>query len=260
MKSKDIGLYGVVSKNQLVPYYGESDVNKDAWCPTLSDLYFKQLKQKHKLGKQHFRVEQLYLELVLQKAKDEEADRVELDQYNVAVDEPEESKVEDPKPVVTTQEVDSDLEDNGKRRSKRRRSQEAENKEWLRVGDVIKLYKPGTEWGKPDNLCHATIVAINPREDPSLVVDCPGEMNLYIPNDALVKRIKRMEKGSLKDCANNGWNAVETFTMKKEGSKDALKKVIAKRVADVKAIKDRHMSEAMKKIEEDGCGPTDLFR
>jgi hypothetical protein len=260
IKSNDIGLYDVVSRNQLLPFFGKSHDNKDVWCPDISAQYLKQLKQKHKLGNQHCRVEQLYLEKILQIAKDEEADRVELDQYNVAADEPEELKIEDPEPVATTQEEDSDVEDDGKRRSKRRRSCDDNNGEWLHVGDVIQFYKPGYLAAGRENLRQATIVAIHPREDPLLTVDCEGEMNLYIPNDHRVMRVKRIERGSLVDCTGNKYWPVNTFTLKNEGSKNARKKVIGKQVAKVKTIRERHMKETMKKIEEDGCGPTDIFR
>ena len=151
--TKDVGKYSVVSKSQLVPYHGVIDGggsgSQEAWCPKLSDTYFKQLLKTHKkkIGRQQIRVEELYLQRVLKKAKDEFDSREELTQYDTAAEVPEELKAQEQKiaaaaaaAVVTTQEDDFDSEtDDFPRRSKRKRSDDDDNKQSLHVGDVIDL-------------------------------------------------------------------------------------------------------------------------
>ena len=151
--TKDVGKYSVVSKSQLVPYHGVIDGggsgSQEAWCPKLSDTYFKQLLKAHKkkIGRQQIRVEELYLQRVLKKAKEEFDSREELTQYDTAAEVPEELKAQEQKiaaaaAVVTTQEEDLDSEtDDFTRRSKRKRSDDDDddNKQSLHAGDVIQL-------------------------------------------------------------------------------------------------------------------------
>lgn len=263
IKSNDVGLYDAVARSQLLPYHGNSNT-KNTWCPQLSEQYFKQRRQQHrKFGEQQTKVEQFYLERILQKAKEEEANKAELEQYNDLAEEDDEYKIDDSKkPAVTAQEDEFEEEDTtaGKRRSKRRRSNEEQNHDWLRVGDVIQFYKPTTTAQVSDNLRQAKIMAIFPKKDPALVVDCPGEMFIQIPNDHHVMRLKRIERGSLVDCVGKDYWPVETFTMKREGNKDAAREVVNKRVGAVREITDRHRREAIERIEQDGCGPTDALR
>lgn len=260
ISSKDIGLYAVIPKSQLVPYHGDYD-DKDRWCPDLSKKYFQQLKKQHKrVGDQQVRVEELYLQRILKKAKDELESTANLEQYDVAVEEPDELKEEELKPFVNNQEIDSDIEtDGGNRRSKRHRSDD-ENKDWLHVGDVIKLFKPNTLSGLPENLRYATIKAINPRDDYALTVDCDGEWNMIIPNDHPIMRVKRNERGKLVDCIGNAFWPVESFTMKREGDKNARKKLMDEKVRGMKEIFDKNKRAVLEKIEKDGCGPTDMLR
>jgi hypothetical protein len=262
---KDVGLYDAISRSQLAPYHNNG-VNSNAWCPKLSKQYFKQLKanNKGKIGEQQIRIEELFLERILKRAMEEEAEQQQqqskLDQYGEAVKEPGETNVEE---ISPTQEDDLEEEpdDDGNRRSKRKRGYgENDNTEWLHVGDVIEFYKPGTGAGIKENLLQATITAINPREDPALTVDCEGELYIHIQNDHHIRRIKRKERSRLVDC-NGKYNAVESFTMKKEGNKqDSVKEGIRKRVASVKEITEKHKGIAMENIAKDGCGPTDMFR
>jgi hypothetical protein len=262
IKSNDVGLYDVVSRNQLVPYHGET---KDAWCPTLSKQYFQQLRRKHKeLREQQIRVEELYLERVLQKAKEDLESTLQLEQFNVAAEEPEELKIEEPTTNAINDEIideDSDRESQGRRCSKRRkRLDEDANKEWLHVGDIIQFYKPNTLSGVPENLCQATIVEINPRKDPMLTVECPGEFFLIIPNDHHVMRIKRMDRGMLVNCIGRSYYPVSSFTSKREGDKNAARNVMNKRVDEVKRIVEKTKQIASNNISKDGWGPTDVFR
>ena len=78
-----------------------------------------------------------------------------------------------------------------------------------------------------------------------------------------VRRFKRNVRGKLVEC--DDWQStkfwpLESFTMKKEGAKDASKKAAEKHVAQISSIIQRNKEIAMSNIEKDGCGPTDMLR
>ena len=263
ISSRDIGLYAVVPRSQLVPYHG-SDSNKEQWCPILSQKYFHQLKRQHKqVGDEQIRIEELYLERVLQKAVEEEESKAQLEQYDIAIEEPEEEELTTRE--STTAPVDSDVESvettGNLRRSKRhRRNEDPKNTDWLHIGDVIQLYKPSTTAGHPENLRMATIRAIHPQSEYILTVDCPDEFHLVIPNEHPIKRIKRMERGKLVICTGTKYWPVDSFTMKREGEKDAAQKMVRERVCEMKKSLEEKKRLLVEQIEEDGCGPVDLLR
>ena len=171
-----------------MPYYGKDDnADKSNWCPSLLGQYFKQMKQKHKkLGVMQIRIEELFLERVLQRALEEEESRKKLEAYSVAVEEKpaafessggvaksNTTKDTTNNSALENNDDESDQEPtNAPRRSKRRRSHNDSNTEWLHVGDLIKFYKPATAAGVPDNLRLATITSIHPKSDPALTIYC----------------------------------------------------------------------------------------
>ena len=215
------------------------------------------------MGDEQIRIEELYLERVLQKAREEEESKAQLEQYDIAIEEPEEEELTTRE--STTAPVDSDVESvettGNLRRSKRhRRNEDPKNTDWLHIGDVIQLYKPSTTAGHPENLRMATVRAIHPQSEYALTVDCPDEFHLVIPNEHPIKRIKRMERGKLVNCTGTKYWPVDSFTMKREGEKDAAQKIVRERVCEMKKSLEEKKRLLVEQIEEDGCGPVDLLR
>jgi hypothetical protein len=265
--------YEVVVRSRLVPYHGGRETPQaehDRWCPDLSEKYLTQLRRHYKcLGEVQLRTEELYLERVLEKAREERNDRICLEKYNVMAEEeePQECKwvtQQQPEEEEDAKSIgdDSDRETtHGLRRSKRNWNQfDDTNNEWLHCGDIIRFYKPGFSAGDARFLCEATIKSIRPREDPSLVVDCEGEWYMDIPNYHPVMRIKRMERGKLVENEGGCYRPVENYVLKREGGAHAAKEVMERRVRRVKEITQRNKQVALEKIEREGCGPTDMFR
>lgn len=256
------GRYDIVSKRSLSPYHGKGEV-RDQWCPTKFEQYSKQLKRCHRgLEAADLKTEESFLLCVIQKSLGEGEQEKKLAEVDEAVPEEISTTNKDEEVVENDSEEEEDYkETRGTKRLSRRstimqKKEPLRKKEQLRPGDRIEYYHQQCVAGDPSGLCQATILFIDPTGDRILTID---DAFTNLQPDHQVKRIKRIYRGTLKEC-DGQFRAINQYTLKREGDPDALKKIIGRDKAWGEGVIEKTQDKMIALAEKDGFCPKDMIR
>lgn len=246
-------LYSLVPRTQLTPYYGSSSTDcKEQWCPNTVEQYVKALQKKsgkNKLDAVQLRVEELYLDKILEKARDNERKLAQAANTNNNDEEEEVEKSleqESSTPVIATTKKPK------ARRIIKSLNGAVDNNEKLRAGDVIEYTHPQFVDGRPEGYREATVLSIQKREYP-LVLD-NGE---FLPRYHRIRRIQRLVRGKLVEY-NGKIRAICDHSLQYDKTKVNVGAGLAKEGARVASIVDKNMAKYQDKLQETGI-PLDLL-
>lgn len=243
----------LVSRNSLTPYHGWKHRNKKerneeqhkekeegvtasvpaSWCTEKLKL-LKRQRKKRSWPALEVRTEELYLQRILDHAiklreqvrKKEEKEKKDAPTSSHAsvsqqITQLEKVKTEDDS-LASSDEDDSEI------KMKKYKS------EHLRCGDVIEYYNPIFVHGDESGLTTATILAVNPKENPVLKLSSDD----VLPIETLVRRIKIMCRGKLLDNEDKAeFNGIECYRLwkdvKNNGDRTLSIQMKAKRIRDI---------------------------
>lgn len=266
-----MGEFSVISRNQLVPYCGEGKNEEDkqqvigatgagacpSWCPKLKEEYLASSRRKDD-SPIDVQAHLLFLDLCLEESASKESAATE--EVTRAWDENQNrAKVDGDGSIGdlldsnsrTREEEDPESDGDDEEGSAPRRK-----KDVLRPGDLLEYYHHVYVAGDTRALRTGTVLSVDPRRDPVIVLDS-GD---HIPNDARVKRLKRMVRGKLQDC-QQGFCQVTDFRLSKaalrgqEGLAAGLKKEM-KRTGE---IVKRNMDKLRDDLKKDEFAPFDML-
>mgnify|MGYP001237966775 CR=1 FL=1 len=132
--------------------------------------------------------------------------------------------------------------------------------ETLRPGDEIEYYSIMAVQGRKGDLHEAKIIAVDPKENPVLILDS-GDV---LPKDHFIRRVKKIHRGKLIDCDNANYQQIDYFRLSKasiEGfdSSKAHTAAFAKEAKRVGGIIRRNMTKFQEKAQAEGFAPMDMM-
>ena len=128
--------------------------------------------------------------------------------------------------------------------------------EMIRPGDILNYYSHLHVKGDSRGFREATVLSVNPRGKPILVLD-NGE---FLPSDTEIKRLKVMHRGKLIDH-NSIYRRIESFKLRKASQVgiDNVAAGILKESERLGGILQRATEEFQKKAVAEGFAPYDLM-
>ena len=271
-----------VRRTKLVPFHGSAD--REAldeatvpWCPELCGLYEKQLQRelRSKMADAEGRAVQVRVHMLfLMKALDH-ARAQEVETRRLTASQKKNAKRSRPTGCMSSNDIDAALAGNeadGNDASSEEDDDDEDdddsldpaNKkrktETLRPGDEIEYYSIMAVQGRKGDLHEAKIIAVDPKENPVLILDS-GDV---LPKDHFIRRVKKIHRGKLVDCDNANYQQIDYFRLSKasiEGfdSSKAHTAAFVKEASRVGGIIRRNMTKFQEKAQADGFAPMDMM-
>jgi len=239
----------LVPRNQLTPYTGNTASSHDAWCVDTTKQYMKALekkKGKNKLSPVQLRMEQLYLEILLERVVQNQQAR-ELRQQEEAKKELEE---------LLASEHDNTALQPKKPRKPRRIASEfgvCDNNERLRAGDVIEYTHPQYVQGHRQGYTVSEILSIQKQEYPLILKS--GD---FLPKEHWIRRIQRVVRGKLVEY-NGNIRAIDGHSLQYDKKEIDVTAGIVEEAKRYGAIIEQNVQKFQPALEEAGV-PMDLLQ
>jgi len=266
-----MGEYNVVPTSTLVPFHGNKGAtgSGDAvgqWCPQLCSAYETQMKKELKKAGENeldidvsVRSHMIFLDKILENAKVLEEQKTKLATAK-------QKKICKIRPVnaMSVSSVDKMLLARSASDTEESSSDDdgtdgvCERKtELIRPGDVIEYTDTMAVQGDKHYRKTSKILSVDPRRTPVLVLES-GDI---LPQETLVKRIKKIYRGNLEDCDKARYKPINYFKLSKASlvGSEGIAAGIKKEAERVGGIISRNMAELQEKAQADGYAPMDLM-
>jgi len=232
----------LVPKSQLTPFHNSEG---ETWCPSIVKEYIKALekkKWKNKFTPVKLRVEELYLEQVLKKARENQAAVIQTAQ--------EEAK-------ARKFELESDVEDSNAKPVKPPPTKRPAIKSFdgehdsithkLRAGDVIEYTNPMFVQGHQEGYRCTQILSVQKNKPYPLVL----ENAEFLPRGHLIRRVQRLVRNKLVKY-NGNVRAISDFRMEYDFRDITAATSLKEQAKEVGRIVDKHVAKYKPKLEAVG--------
>jgi hypothetical protein len=232
----------IVLKTQLTPFHNSEG---EIWCPSIVKEYIRALekrKGKNKFTSVKLRVEELYLEQVLNKARENQAAAIQTAQEEAN---------------ARTLELESDVEDSNaapvkspptKRPAIKSFDGEHDSiKHKLRAGDVIEYTNPMFVQGHQEGYRCTKILSIQKNQPYPLVL----ENAEFLPRGHLIRRVQRLVRNKLVEY-NGNVRAISDFRMEYDFRDITAATSLKEQAKEVGRIVDKHVAKYKPKLEAVG--------